>query len=54
MLWYSGFRFSVVQNELFSILSRAKVNDVPYQVVDYFQKKGQLVIYVMANKLSNR
>ncbi|MGO9644937.1 MAG: hypothetical protein ACLPY5_09345 [Candidatus Bathyarchaeia archaeon] len=51
MYYFGGHQYSLVQNELISICSNAKIDDVPYQVVDFFQKKGHLVIYVMTNRL---
>jgi len=51
MYYFGGHQYSLVQNELINICSNAKIDDVPYQVVDFFQKKGHLVIYVMTNRL---
>lgn len=52
MFYFGGRHFSLVEKELFSILSYAKIEGMPYQVVDFFQKKGQLIIYVMTSKLN--
>jgi len=47
-MFYFGDRYnSVVQNEILNLLSRAKIDDMAYQVVDFFEKKGQLMIYVI-------
>ena len=46
MFYFGGRHFSLVENELFSILSHARIDEMPYQVVDFFQKRGQLIIYV--------
>ena len=37
---------STIQNELFSILSLARVDDVTYRVIDFFERGGRLVIEV--------
>ena len=50
MFYFSGINYSLVQTELLNICSHAKIDDVPYQIVDFFQKKGQLVIYVITNR----
>ena len=49
--YFGGHQYPLVQSELLSICSNAKLDDVPYQVVDFFQKKGHLVIYIMTNRL---
>jgi hypothetical protein len=46
---YLGFtnRFPLtIHNELLSILSLARVDDLTYQIVDFFQTKDKLVIQV--------
>lgn len=37
---------SMVHNGLMSVLSMAKLDNEPYHVVDWFQKKGRLIILV--------
>jgi len=42
-------RFSVtIHNELLSILSLARIDDLTYQIVDFFQTRDGLVIQVVA------
>jgi len=42
-------RFPVtIHNELLSILSLARIDDVTYQIVDFFQTKDRLVVQVVA------
>jgi hypothetical protein len=48
MFYFGGLHYPLVQNELVNLVSHAKIDDVPYQIVDFFQKKGQLVIYVIS------
>jgi hypothetical protein len=47
MLWFGGMNYSDVQNELFHILMQTKLDDMAYQVVDFFEKGEQLIIYVI-------
>jgi hypothetical protein len=51
MVYFGGLHSSVVENELINIFSRARIDEMTYQVVDFFQKKGQLIIYVIGKKL---
>ena len=48
MFYFGGLHYPLVQNELMNLVSHAKIDDMPYQIVDFFQKKGQLVIYVIS------
>jgi hypothetical protein len=41
------FAFTI-HNELASILSSARIDDMAYQIVDFFQTKDRLVIQVVA------
>lgn len=41
-----------IHNELLNILSSARVDDIAYQIVDFFQTKDKLVIQVVARILS--
>jgi hypothetical protein len=42
-------RFALtIYNELFSILSSARIDGMTYQIVDFFQTKDKLVIQVVA------
>ena len=46
-------RFALtIYNELFSILSSARIDDMTYQIVDFFQTKDRLVIQVVARILT--
>jgi hypothetical protein len=47
MLWFGGINYSEVQNELFHIFMQAKLDDMAYRVVDFFEKGQQLIIYVI-------
>jgi hypothetical protein len=38
---------STIHNELFNILSSARIDDMTYQIVDFFQTKDKLVIQVV-------
>jgi len=53
MLHFGCLGLSVVESELYSILSRAKIEGMAYQVVDFFPEKKHFIIYVMTNKLRN-
>jgi len=37
----------IIQNELVNIFSHAKIDEMTYQVVDFVEKEGRLMIYVM-------
>jgi hypothetical protein len=53
-LFYFNGRFNtVIENELRTIMDHARVDDMGYQVVDFFQKKGQLIVHV-ANRLETK
>jgi len=52
MFYFGGLHYSLVQNELINLVSHAKIDDMPFQVVDFVQRKGQLVIYVITKKLN--
>jgi len=42
-------RFTLtIHNELFSILSSARIDEMTYQIVDFFQTKDKLVIRVVS------
>jgi hypothetical protein len=46
-IFYFNGRFNtIVDSELRTILNHARVDDMGYQVVDFFQKKGQLIVQV--------
>ena len=46
-------RFPVtIHNELLSILSLARIDDVTYQIVDFFQTRDKLVIQVVTKIVS--
>jgi hypothetical protein len=47
MFYFGGLNYSLVQNELINLVSHAKLDDMSYQIVDFFQKRGQLIIYVI-------
>ncbi len=45
--FYFNNRFhSTIQNEMLAILNHARVDDMKYQVIDFFEKKGQFIIHV--------
>jgi len=50
LIYFGGIRYSIIQNELRTLLAHARIDNMTYQVVDFFEKKGQLIIYVMARK----
>jgi len=57
-LWTCAFYFNgrfntVIENELRTIMNYARIDDTSYQVVDFFQKKGQLIVHV-ASRLGTR
>jgi hypothetical protein len=37
----------IIQNELLNIFSHAKIDEMAYQVVDFVEKEGRLMIYVI-------
>jgi hypothetical protein len=41
-----------IRNELLTILSSARIDDMTYQVVDFFQKKDKLVIEVVTRMVN--
>lgn len=41
-----------IRNELFNILSSARIDDMTYQIVDFFQTKDKLVIRVVSRIMS--
>ena len=45
-MWCGGRFYEMIEDELISILSSAKLDEIPYCVLDFFVKKRQLVIYV--------
>lgn len=47
-MWLGGHFLKIVQDELWNILSIARLDETPYQVLDFFMKGKQLVIYVTA------
>jgi hypothetical protein len=53
MSYLGGRNFPIIEKEFLNIFNHARIDEMPYQVVDFFQKKGQLIIYVMTNKLSS-
>jgi len=44
--WTSGRLRRIMEDELEEILSIARLDDKPYEVIDFFMKRKQLVIYV--------
>ena len=44
--WTSGRFRKIMEDELGEILCIARLDDKPYEVIDFFMKKKQLVIYV--------
>jgi len=53
--WYlSGTKYhSLVLNGLLGIMSTAKLDDRMYRVIDWSQKKGRLLVYVMREAPKN-
>jgi hypothetical protein len=48
-IFYFNGRFNtLIENELRTIMNYARVDDMHYQVVDFFQKKGLLIVQVAA------
>jgi len=47
MFYFNGRFDAVIENELRSIMGHARVDDMGYRVVDFFQKKGQLIVHVV-------
>lgn len=47
MMTFGVSYYSIIQNELVNILSHAKIDEMAYQVVDFVEKEGRLMIYVM-------
>lgn len=48
-IFYFNGRFNtLIENELRTIMNHARIDDMHYQVVDFFQKKGQLIVQVAA------
>jgi len=48
-LWGLTNRFhSTIYNELISILTSARIDDMTYQIIDFFEAKDKLVIQVVA------
>ena len=43
---------STIYNELINIMSSARIDDMTYQIVDFFEKKDKLVIHVI-NRIVN-
>ncbi len=53
-IFYFNGRFNtVIEIELRTIMGHARVDYMGYQVVDFFQKKGQLIVHV-ANRLGTK
>ncbi|HKM75378.1 MAG TPA: hypothetical protein VJZ32_03065 [Candidatus Bathyarchaeia archaeon] len=53
VFYFNGRFNTVIESELRTIMNHARVDDMGYQVVDFFQKKGQLIIHV-ANRLGTK
>ena len=53
VFYFNGRFNTVIDNELRTIMGYARVDDMGYQVVDFFQKKGQLIVHV-ANRLGTK
>ena len=47
MMTFGASYYYIIQNELVNIFSRAKIDEMTYQVVDFVEKEGRLMIYVM-------
>jgi len=53
VFYFNGRFNTVIDNELRTIMGYARVDDMSYHVVDFFQKKGQLIVHV-ANRLGTK
>lgn len=47
MMTFGASYYYIVQSELANIFSHAKIDEMTYQVVDFVEKEGRLMIYVM-------
>jgi hypothetical protein len=53
-IFYFNGRFNtIIESELRTIMGYARVDDMGYQVVDFFQKKGRLIVHVV-NRLGRK
>jgi hypothetical protein len=48
MMWCGSRFHQTIQDELLNILSYAKLDEMPYQVIDFFVKGNRFIIYVSA------
>jgi len=48
MMWCGSRFHQIIQDELLNILSYARLDEAPYQVLDFFVKRNRLIIYVSA------
>ena len=53
VFYFNGRFNTIIESELRTIMGYARVDDMGYQVVDFFQKKGQLMVHV-ANRLGTK
>jgi len=53
VFYFNGRFNTIIENELRTIMNHARVDDMGYQVVDFLQKKGQLIVHV-ANRLGTK
>jgi hypothetical protein len=47
MMTFGVSYYYIIQNELLNILARARIDEMAYQVVDFVEKEGRLMIYVI-------
>ena len=53
VFYFNGRFNAVIESELRTIMGHARVDDMGYHVVDFFQKKGQLIVHVV-NRLGTK
>ena len=48
LLGFTSRFYSTIYNELLSILTSARIDDMTYQIIDFFEAKDKFVIHVVA------
>ena len=48
LLGFTGRFHSTIYNELLNVLTSARIDDMTYQIIDFFEAKDKLVIQVVA------